>query len=150
MPGFTQRAVKALFNYAYPGNIHEMQNLIERAVIMVSDGEPIDVHHLFRGGEALGEGVLSLGAQPDASGGRLVGELASGPARDGPEAAQPPAQTLESMEAGLIAATLRKTGGNASAAGRHLGITRATLIYRARQHGLAVGRSYPSTGGRAA
>ena len=45
-------------------------------------------------------------------------------------------------EAELIAAALRRTGGNASAAARQLGITRATLLYRARRHGLAVGRAF--------
>lgn len=142
VPGFTQRAVKALFNYRYPGNIRELQNLIERAVIMVSDGELIDGHHLFRGGEDLGEGVLSLGAEQETVSGRLVGDLEHGPLPAQGVAPIATGQTLETMEAGLMAAALRKTGGNASAAARQLGITRATLIYRARQHGLALGRSY--------
>jgi len=142
VPGFTQRAVKTLFNYRYPGNIRELQNLIERAVIMVSDGELIDGHHLFRGGEDLGEGVLSLGADQDAVAGRLVGDPVSGSSPTLGSAPMASGQTLETMEAGLIAAALRKTGGNASAAARQLGITRATLIYRARQHGLPVGRGY--------
>ncbi|AVT20130.1 sigma-54-dependent Fis family transcriptional regulator [Paracidovorax avenae] len=136
-PGFTQRAVQALFHYGYPGNIRELQNLIERAVIMVNDGEAIDVHHLFRGGEALPTGVLSLGddGRPDA-GGRLTGGRAA--ARE--TAAAPAASTLEEAEATLMADALRRTGGNAAAAARLLGITRATLLYRARRHGLAVGR----------
>ena len=136
-PGFTQRAVQALFHYGYPGNIRELQNLIERAVIMVNDGEAIDVHHLFRGGEALPTGVLSLGddGRPDA-GGRLAGGGAA--ARE--TAAAPTASTLEEAEATLMADALRRTGGNAAAAARLLGITRATLLYRARRHGLAVGR----------
>ncbi|WP_050858883.1 sigma-54-dependent Fis family transcriptional regulator [Paracidovorax oryzae] len=136
-PGFTQRAVQALFHYGYPGNIRELQNLIERAVIMVNDGEAIDVHHLFRGGETLPTGVLSLGAggRKDA-GGRLAGEWSG--ARQ-PDAA-PAAGTLEEAEAALMADALRRTGGNAAAAARLLGITRATLLYRARRHGLAVGR----------
>jgi transcriptional regulator with GAF, ATPase, and Fis domain len=136
--GFSQRAVKALFNYRYPGNIRELQNLIERAVIMVNDGELIDVHHLFRGGEELGDGVLSLPAQAaGAAGGRLVGR---------PDAATAPpvlapGQTLEAAEAQWLAAALHRTGGNMAAAARQLGITRATLLYRAKQHGIAVGRS---------
>ncbi len=136
-PGFTQRAVQALFHYGYPGNIRELQNLIERAVIMVNDGEAIDVHHLFRGGETLPTGVLSLGAggRKDA-GGRLAGEWSG--ARQ-PDAA-PAAGTLEEAEVALMADALRRTGGNAAAAARLLGITRATLLYRARRHGLAVGR----------
>lgn len=136
VPGFSQRAVKALFNYGFPGNIRELQNLIERAVIMVNDGELIDVHQLFRGGEEFGEGVLSLPAAGN-DGGRLVGDTGKASVN----ATQLPGQTLEDAEQHWIAAALRRTGGNASAAARQLGITRATLLYRARRHGLAVGRS---------
>ncbi|MFN3495290.1 MAG: helix-turn-helix domain-containing protein, partial [Hydrogenophaga sp.] len=135
--GFSQRAVKALFNYGYPGNIRELQNLIERAVIMVNDGELIDVHQLFRGGEEQGDNMLSLNSP--ATGGRLVG----GPERSGASASAPlaPGQTLEEAEQQWIAAALRRSGGNIAAAARQLGITRATLLYRARRHGLTVGRS---------
>jgi DNA-binding NtrC family response regulator len=136
VPGFSQRAVKALFNYGFPGNIRELQNLIERAVIMVNDGELIDVHQLFRGGEELGDGVLSLPAE-GGTGGRLVGT----PEGTAVGAAQVPGQTLEDAEQQWIAAALRRTGGNMAAAARQLGITRATLLYRARRHGLAVGRN---------
>ncbi len=134
VPGFSQRAVKALFHYAFPGNIRELQNLIERAVIMVNDGELIDVHQLFRGGEELGDGVLSLGGDR-ASPGRLAGadEPPAGPLLQ-------PGQTLDEAERHWLATALRRTGGNAAAAARQLGITRATLLYRARKHGLPVGR----------
>ncbi len=143
VPGFTQAAVKALFNYRYPGNIRELQNLIERAVIMVNDGELIDVHQLFRGGEEAGAGVLSL--QGDGQG-RLTGAHgADAPSEPHALDAQ---HSLPHAEAELIAAALRRTGGNASAAARQLGITRATLLYRARRHGIAVGRlkAAPTTG----
>jgi DNA-binding NtrC family response regulator len=136
VPGFTQRAVKALFNYGFPGNIRELQNLIERAVIMVNDGELIDVHQLFRGGEELSQGVLSL-TSPTASeaGGRLVG------ATGFVHAPIVPGQTLEDAEQHWIAAALQRCGGNIAAAARQLGITRATLLYRARRYGIEVGRS---------
>ncbi len=42
--GFTTQAQSALLEYAWPGNIRELQNIIERAVILAS-GE-IDAHHL--------------------------------------------------------------------------------------------------------
>ncbi|KTT22824.1 sigma-54-dependent Fis family transcriptional regulator [Pseudacidovorax intermedius] len=135
VPGFTQRAVKALFNYGWPGNIRELQNLIERAVIMVNDGEPVDVHHLFRGGETLADGVLSLAAGDAPSGSRLTGGWPT------PSAPAEPGGTLPQAEAALMADALRRTGGNAAAAARLLGITRATLLYRASRHGLAVGRA---------
>jgi DNA-binding NtrC family response regulator len=42
--GFTEAAEAALNRYGWPGNIRELQNIIERAVIL-SSGE-IDAHHL--------------------------------------------------------------------------------------------------------
>ncbi|CAM8628340.1 RocR Transcriptional regulator containing PAS, AAA-type ATPase, and DNA-binding domains [Comamonadaceae bacterium] len=138
VPGFSQRAVKALFNYGFPGNIRELQNLIERAVIMVNDGELIDVHQLFRGGEELSEGVLSLPASAAGdAGGRLVGGTDPTP----PNASLAPGQTLGGAEQEWIAAALRRSAGNIAAAARQLGITRATLLYRAKRHGIDVGRT---------
>ena len=40
--GFTFNATRALLNYHYPGNIRELQNLIERAVIL-AQGKEIDI-----------------------------------------------------------------------------------------------------------
>ena len=138
VPGFSQRAVKALFNYGFPGNIRELQNLIERAVIMVNDGELIDVHQLFRGGEELGDGVLSLApAVAGNAGGRLVG----GAERGSSSNSLMPGQTLENAEQEWIASALRRNGGNAAAAARQLGVTRATLLYRAKKYEIEVGRS---------
>ncbi|MDY6990449.1 MAG: sigma-54 dependent transcriptional regulator, partial [Thermodesulfobacteriota bacterium] len=42
--GFTAEARSALVEYGWPGNIRELQNVIERAVILTA--EEIDVHHL--------------------------------------------------------------------------------------------------------
>jgi transcriptional regulator with GAF, ATPase, and Fis domain len=42
--GFTAEARSALVEYAWPGNIRELQNVIERAVILTAN--EIDVHHL--------------------------------------------------------------------------------------------------------
>jgi predicted ATP-dependent protease len=48
-PGFTHRAISALLNYDYPGNVRELENLIERAIILAPDGAPLDRQHLFGG-----------------------------------------------------------------------------------------------------
>lgn len=58
--GFTQAAVRHLVNYDYPGNIRELQNLVERAVILADAGGLIDVHHLFTGGEVHRSEALTL------------------------------------------------------------------------------------------
>ena len=45
--------------------------------------------------------------------------------------------TLGDIERSHLDAALKKTGGNQSQAARLLGISRATLIYRMKKHGLA-------------
>ena len=37
VPGFTARAVEALFAYDFPGNVRELENIIERAVLLAGD-----------------------------------------------------------------------------------------------------------------
>jgi two-component system, NtrC family, response regulator AtoC len=43
--GVTQRAMQAMVNYAWPGNIRELSNAIERATLFCDD-ESIDIQHL--------------------------------------------------------------------------------------------------------
>jgi DNA-binding protein Fis len=47
-----------------------------------------------------------------------------------------PAPTLAEVERSHLESALKKTGGNQSQAARLLGISRATLIYRMKKHGL--------------
>ncbi|MGD7314646.1 sigma-54 interaction domain-containing protein, partial [Ralstonia pseudosolanacearum] len=57
--GFSPRAIKALLNYSFPGNIRELQNLVERGVIL-AQAELVDLPHMFISGETLDQEVLSL------------------------------------------------------------------------------------------
>jgi transcriptional regulator with GAF, ATPase, and Fis domain len=130
--GFTHRAVEALLSYNYPGNIRELQNLIERGVICAGD-EPLDVVHIFRRGELAQAGVFSVGV------GGVLQDRAPSPS--GTAAADPAGdalitQALESgvslqdLEERMCAAALRRSGGNVAQAARALGWTRAQLDYR--------------------
>lgn len=86
--------------YSWPGNIREMKNVIERAM-MVARGQPsVNVEHLpgeFRARAGLGD------------------------RRHTP-------MTLEALEHQHIDRTLRYHGGNRTRAAKELGISRATLI----------------------
>jgi two-component system response regulator HydG len=139
-PGFSQAAVRALLNYDYPGNIRELQNLIERALIAAPEGDLLDVHHVFSGGETLDKRVLSV---------RLDGEhgvLSEGTAARGAQSAAPAApaglaggearQSLPQVEEALLRQAVAQCKGNLSAAARLLGITRPQLAYRARKLGI--------------
>ena len=58
--GFTERAIHALFTYDWPGNIREMENMIERAVILVDPGMPIDIQHLFTSDEKIDTYMMTV------------------------------------------------------------------------------------------
>ena len=136
-PGFTRRATEALLNYRYPGNIRELQNLIERGVVCAADGEQIDIAHMFRPGEMAPPTAYSL--EPDgrigmhdfAADGTEAGDVFERLVADG--------LPLADLERGVLKAALTRHKGNVSAAARALNLTRATLEYRLSKHGLAPG-----------
>jgi two-component system, NtrC family, response regulator HydG len=151
--GFTRRAVEALLSYSYPGNIRELQNLIERGVIYAEDGGAIDSVHMFRRGELLRNDVFSLGSEGAL---RQSGDQAlEASSRAGLQVAdafptQPDFHALivRVLEAGIglneleslaYSVALAKTNGNVSAAARLLGITRAQLDYRLAKNGPGAG-----------
>ncbi len=98
--GFTPQAMDRLIRYPWPGNVREIMNTVESAVVL-SDSE------------YLSEDDLSL----------MHAEVPS-PDPAAPVAADLP---LEEVERATILKTLEFSGGNKSEAARKLGITRATL-----------------------
>ncbi len=132
--GFSQAAVRALLNYDFPGNIRELQNLVERAVITADTDGLIDLHHLFTSGETLNDDVMTLRLQASSGNMNLdVNTARTTPASDstgkGP-------QTLEQTESETLQRAITAAHGNLSAAARLLNTTRPKLAYRARKHGL--------------
>ncbi|UVC12293.1 sigma 54-interacting transcriptional regulator (plasmid) [Rhizobium sp. TH2] len=129
--GFTRRAMDALLAYGFPGNIRELQNLVERGVIYAESGSLIDMQHMFTGFEKVPS--LSL---------KLTGEGRIGAApQDGTDLTDErrmitAPEALKRAEAELYRSALEAAGGNVSAAARQLGLTRAKLEYRLRRMGL--------------
>jgi DNA-binding NtrC family response regulator len=103
-------ALKALESYAWPGNIRELRNVIERATIL-ADGEFIERKHLP-------PPVASGGAPPRAI------TLA-------------PGTTVEEAERRLIVLTLEYTGNNKTRAAEILGISLKTLHNKLKEYGAA-------------
>jgi len=130
--GFTETAVMALYEYDYPGNIRELENIIERAVIMAEGGErPIDVCDLFAGGRSPLDPMMRIGRS-----GNLEQEAPGD--GDSPVFAGFLDQlladriSLESVEEGLMREAVSRSKGNLSRAARLLGVTRPKLAYRLR------------------
>ena len=123
--GFTDKAKRALLTYEWPGNIRELQNMIERGVILAPSGTRIEVNHLFScssTGEAMPEFGLGANGNLDFRTWDTGKELC--------EAVFNGVRTLDQVEAMLIETAVDKAHGNLSAASRMLGLTRPQLAYR--------------------
>lgn len=105
-------ARKRLLGYSYPGNIRELQNLIERIVITAGP-DPITPGHLPELRERSG------------AGGSFDFEIPPG------------GLVLEDLEKDLILKAIARAQGNKSQAARLLGLTRRTLYSRLERYGLA-------------
>ena len=133
IPGFTRRASDALLKYDYPGNIRELQNLIERGVVYAEDGQLIDVVHMFLGSENL-SGIshfLDPAGYLVADGTPLVDTHAQAQA----PLARPSEAGFEALERATYEEAMRKAGGNVAAAARALKLSRAKLEYRLQRLG---------------
>ena len=136
--GFTQAAVRSLLNYAFPGNIRELQNLVERAVIMADMEGLIDVHHLFTSGETLSTDIMTLrlkGSSATLNFAEPAG-CAQALAIATPSSTAQAPQSLDQTERDTLLRAISTSQGNLSAAARLLNTTRAKLAYRARKHRL--------------
>ncbi|MBB5499399.1 sigma-54-dependent Fis family transcriptional regulator [Paraburkholderia sp. MM5384-R2] len=138
--GLTGRAMQTLLAYNYPGNVRELQNLIERGVICARDGGLIDSAQIFRHGEASPGGSFILGTQGRLrsaaptkldTGGRELRQMKSA-TKDHVEGVQ----SLVEMERRLCVEALDLANQNVAAAARKLGLTRPTLEYRLRKWGI--------------
>ncbi|CAI07889.1 Phenol-degradation regulator [Aromatoleum aromaticum EbN1] len=121
--GFTDKAKRALTTYAWPGNIRELQNTVERGVILAPHGTRIEVEHLFL---SWGDEAREFGLDPD-------GKLDAGEGDAGKsicDAVCDGTMTLDHVEAMLIEAATDKARGNLSSAARMLGLSRPQLAYR--------------------
>jgi len=94
-----------LHDHAWPGNVREMENALERALILAGDDE-IGAEHFGR-----------LGRASERS--EMRGQRAADVLREG--------FNLDDFERELIDAAIERAGGNKAAAARLLGITRRRL-----------------------
>jgi DNA-binding NtrC family response regulator len=116
------KAVYAAFNrYSWPGNIRELENILERALVLDRDGRI--------GPDDLPERLRSADQQ--------VGTLRMELPDEG--------ISLEDVEKELLLAALTKHNWNQTRAANYLRITRSTLLYRMQKFGLERPRAADGT-----
>jgi two-component system, NtrC family, response regulator HydG len=134
--GFTDKAKRALLTYDWPGNIRELQNMVERGVILAPSGTRIEVNHLFS--PCSEEHGREFGL--DVNGALGVGRAES--SKNLCEAVFNGVLTLDQVESMLLETAVDKAHGNLSSAARMLGLTRPQLAYRLKRlHENAQGES---------
>lgn len=127
--GVTERAMQMLSQYGWPGNIRELENVIERGVLLVPPGGRIEASHLFaeqQQFEQEGEGIDQAGNLPERSAAREQGLCEELLGRE---------FNLIAHENALVDLAVKKANGNLSQAARLLGITRRQLAYKFNRSG---------------
>jgi len=109
-PRLSPAALKAMQMYAFPGNVRELENILERATAL-------------RSGDLIEAGDLHL--EPEEGGGETLGR--------GSETLD---DYLNRLERQAILEAIQKTDGNRTAAARLLGITFRSLRYRLERLGI--------------
>ncbi|MBP6653845.1 MAG: sigma-54-dependent Fis family transcriptional regulator [Propionivibrio sp.] len=109
-PRLSDEAMQALCRYPYPGNVRELENILERATALCAD-DRIELDDL----------QLASAASVD-DGGSLSGETLD--------------DHINRIEKQLILDALAKTGFNRTAAARLLGVTFRSLRYRIERLGI--------------
>lgn len=132
--GLSHGAIARLEAHAWPGNIRELRNAIERAAIMTPAGE-VSSEVIALGPASSGLRGTRAGVQTEI--GRDGESLASSAgARFSPDALEENDLSLERMEAALIRRALDITRGNKGRAARALGIHRSTLYKKLEAYGI--------------
>jgi two-component system response regulator HupR/HoxA len=122
--GIDPEALECLAQFEWPGNVRQLRNELQRAVVLLEDGEAVGVQHLSP---------------------RLRSPAASSPTPGAPPApAEAPANGTSSelrgaraaFEARHIAAVLERQGGNVSRAAEALGLSRMQLHRKLKEYGI--------------
>jgi two-component system response regulator AtoC len=111
--GFSEEAILMLQTYAYPGNVRELENMVERAVLMARGRAIMPPHFPER-----------VGSPPAAGAGPVEADLLSLPFH----------KAVGELERNLIENALRLSAGNKTEAASRLQINRRLLYQKMVEH----------------
>jgi transcriptional regulator with GAF, ATPase, and Fis domain len=149
VPSISAEVKKLLKRYAWPGNLRELRNVLERAVVLCA-GDVITLAHLPV--DRMGR-VLESGARPSPMPPSFP--ETPFPMRAGTQADPPPSGAGTGAprlvrgfdgsdeERQKLVDALARCGGNQSLAAKMLGVSRRTLVTRIEQYGLPRPRKVP-------
>ena len=132
--GLSDKAWDYLYKYNWPGNIRELENAIERGVILTESNETISVDSLFAStmeqlqanndGHVNADGVIVKSSEKDKD--NWVDDVFESKI------------SLDDVEKTLTVRAMAKAKDNISGAARLLGVTRPALAYRLKKHEIVV------------
>ena len=108
-------ALRILLNYDFPGNVRELENIIEHAIILTKGIEiqPRNLPSYLRSKQIEPPARAKISEEQDLA-------------------------VLEKVERDLIASALERNGGSTAAAAKELGIHRSTLWRKMKRYGIAI------------
>jgi DNA-binding NtrC family response regulator len=111
---FTADAMQALQSHSWPGNVRELRNMVERLMLLATDGQ-VDLTTVQMALPKISSGAVSARA-----------EVGSGAL----------AERVQSFEREVILAELKRSHQNMSLAAKTLGLERSHLYKKAEQLGI--------------
>ena len=110
---FTDEAMEALQTYSWPGNVRELRNMVERLMLLATEGQ-VDL------------ATVQLALPKTSVGGATMGVAGSGPLAD----------RVQTFEREVILSELKRSHHNMSMAAKSLGLERSHLYKKAEQLGI--------------
>jgi DNA-binding NtrC family response regulator len=111
---FSAEALAALQSYSWPGNVRELRNMVERLMLLATDGQ-VDLATVELALPKAGSGAVAVS-----------GTFSSGPL----------AGRVDAFEREVILAELKRSHSNVSLAAKSLGLERSHLYKKAEQLGI--------------
>jgi two-component system, NtrC family, response regulator AtoC len=143
-PALSKEVVSLLLQYPWPGNIRELQNAIERAVLLGENGQILPEHlPIEKMSATISTRIDSSYVKEESPASKSTKSVTldtvnppSGKSHIDISLADLLKQQVQAMERQHIVDALNRCGGNQTRAAKELGISRRTLISRLEAYGL--------------